>query len=200
MCDLVLLLLAAGQSRRMRGEDKLLQEVEAMPLLRRQALAALDTGVPVLVALPPGGSELAARRRAALDGLEITEVAVADADKGMGHSLAAAARAAPEGAGLIVLNADMPGIGATELQALITARGTAPERIWRGADSAGRAGHPVLFPARLRPELAGLTGDRGAKALIAREGAILVPLPGDAATLDLDTPEDWAAFRARGTG
>ena len=45
-----LVLLAAGASRRMRGADKLLEPVDDEPLLRRQARAALASGVgPVAV-------------------------------------------------------------------------------------------------------------------------------------------------------
>ena len=192
MDEVVILLLAAGASSRMRGADKLLQRVDGEALLRRQARAALATGCRVLVALPPQ----AGPRGTALDGLEVERVAVADAAAGMGHSIAAGARAAAGVAGLMVVNADMPGLGAAELRAVLDAAEAGPGRIWRGMSASGVPGHPVLFPARLLGDLAGLTGDQGARALIAREGAVLVPLPGDAAVLDLDTPEDWAAWQA----
>lgn len=45
-----ILILAAGASRRMCGQDKLLQVVDGMPLLRRQVLMAQATGHPVCVA------------------------------------------------------------------------------------------------------------------------------------------------------
>ena len=192
MTDVAILLLAAGSSSRMRGTDKLLETVDSIPLLRRQALAALASGVPVLVALPqPAGA-----RGAALDGLALQLVPVADAAQGMARSLAAGARAAPAGAALMVLAADMPGIGAAEILAVLNAFRSDPDRIWRGT-SGDLPGHPVIFPARLRPDLAALTGDQGARAIVAREGANGVPLPGDAATLDLDTPEAWADWRRR---
>ncbi len=196
MSDVVILLLAAGASTRMRGADKLMQQLEGRPLLRRQAMAALATGARVLVALPPGGGA----RAAALDGLPVETVEVADAASGMGHSIAAGARAAGHPSGLMVLNADMPGIGTAEMAAVIAAHQAVPTRIWRGMSAAGGPGHPVLFPGSLVGELTRLTGDRGARDIIARDGAVLVPLPGDAAVLDLDTPEDWAAWRARQTG
>ena len=117
----------------------------------------------------------------------------------MGHSLAAGARAAVRAGagGLLVLNADLPEIGTAELQTVLAAQAAAPEAIHRGSTAAGEAGHPVLFPARLLDELTRLSGDSGARVLVAREGAQPVLLPGRAAVLDLDTPEDWAAWRAR---
>ena len=190
--DVVIVLLAAGASRRMHGADKLLEPVGGQPLLRRQAAAALATGARVLVALPPD----APARGRALDGLGVETVLVADAADGMGHSLAAAARAAGPDQPLMVVPADMALIGAAEMTALIAAARSGPNRIWRGLAAGGRPGHPVVFPARLQPLLAALTGDQGARDLLGAEAAVLVPLKGDAALLDLDTPEDWTAFRA----
>jgi molybdenum cofactor cytidylyltransferase len=45
-----------------------------------------------------------------------------------------------------------------------------------------------------------LTGDTGAREVLKRHSdrVHLVPLKGDRALTDLDTPEDWAAWRARG--
>lgn len=64
----------------------------------------------------------------------------------------------------------------------------------------GTPGHPVVLPRRLFPSLLELRGDQGARALLAQEeeSLRLIPLPGANATTDLDTAEDWAAWRARG--
>jgi CTP:molybdopterin cytidylyltransferase MocA len=168
-----------------------MEPIGGQPLLRRQTEAALRTGARVIVALPPD----APGRLRALEGLAAETVTVPDAAQGMGHSLAAAARAAGPGLALMVLPADMALIGTAEMTALIAAARSGPERVWRGLSARGTPGHPVVFPARLQMQLAGLTGDRGARDILDAEAAVLVPLKGDAATLDLDTPEDWAAFR-----
>ncbi|MEE8454751.1 MAG: nucleotidyltransferase family protein, partial [Limibaculum sp.] len=64
---------------------------------------------------------------------------------------------------------------------------------------AGRPGHPVLFGRRFFELLRALEGDRGARSLIEDDPEFLVDvvLPGAAAATDLDTPEDWDAWRAR---
>jgi CTP:molybdopterin cytidylyltransferase MocA len=56
-----------------------------------------------------------------------------------------------------------------------------------------------LFGRRFFETLAGLTGDRGAREVLreAAEFVTDVPTPGRAAVVDLDTPEDWAAWRAQ---
>jgi molybdenum cofactor cytidylyltransferase len=188
-----ILLLAAGASSRMRGSDKLLEHVGGEPLLRRQAKAALATGARVLVALPPGRPG----RDEALDGLAVEVVPVPNAADGLGHSIAAATRAASGAVGLMLVPADMVLIDTPAMTTVLEGFATAPERIWRGMTADGDPGHPVMFPARLFADLERLSGDRGARSLIDREAALMVPLAADAAILDLDTPEDWAAFRAR---
>ena len=74
----------------------------------------------------------------------------------------------------------------------------APETlILRGTDTKGTRGHPIVFDACLRPEFADLTGDSGGADILRRHKDRIeyVRLPADHATLDLDTPEDWAAYR-----
>lgn len=190
---LVLLLLAAGGSSRMRGGDKLTEEVGEMPLLRRQALAALAACPDVIVVLPPDRPA----RATALEGLAVRKVIAEDAREGMSASLRAGLRVA-EGKGALVLPADMPELGAAELALMAGAFRETPDRILRGA-SGDTPGHPVIFPADLWPALMRMTGDQGGREVIAanRDRVRLIPLPGRAALTDLDTPEDWAAWRAR---
>lgn len=185
-----LVLLAAGASRRMEGRDKLLEPVEGLPLLRRQARAALAAGLgPVAVTLPPDRP----LRAAALAGLEVTPLPVPEAATGMAASLRAAALWA-QGAALMVVPADMPDLTTEDFVSLARAcDGVAPLRA-TAAD--GTPGHPVIFPAALLPLFAALTGDEGARPLLRQHPPRLHPLPGRHALTDLDTPADWAAWRA----
>ena len=59
----------------------------------------------------------------------------------------------------------------------------------------GRGGHPVILPPKLVARLASLEGDKGAAGLLSGSDVILVPFEDDRALLDLDTPEDWDAWR-----
>ena len=192
-----ILILAAGASSRMRGADKLLQPVGPQPMLRHIAEQALATGAPVTVTLPP---DAAARTEAVAD-LPLQIVRVPDAGAGMSRSIARGIAALDPGAGardgLMILPADMPDLSAQALSSLIARFQTDPLLILRGGTADGQPGHPVLFPRDLWPSLAALTGDEGGRAVLqANQGRIrVIALPGPMAILDLDTPEDWAAWR-----
>ncbi len=188
MTDLTILIPAAGASSRMRGQDKLLQHVADEPILRRQAHMALSLA-PVIVTLRDPDPE----RRAALDGLTVKILAVPDAALGMSASFRAVADIQ---SAVMVLPADMPDLTAADLASMITAFRAAPDQILRGSANA-TPGHPVIWPRALVPGFAQLHGDEGARALLRQHPVRLHPLPDAHALTDLDTPEDWAAWRAR---
>lgn len=183
-----ILVLAAGASRRMRGEDKLLRAIDGTPLILRAVQAACAASGNVVVALPPEPG-----RGAWLSDLPATLVEVPD--RSMSASIANGVAACPAGAVLIHL-ADMPEIGAEDLLAMVEAwrGGIAP--ILRAASKDGQPGHPVVFDASLRPELMALRGDAGARPLLGRHAVDTHRLPGNHALIDLDTPEDWDAWNA----
>lgn len=186
-----ILLLAAGRSTRMGGRDKLMEDIDGQPLLRLMASRALKAGVRLRVVLGPGQTE----RRAALEGLALDIVEAAGSD-GMAASIRAGV-AGLSGPVLIAL-CDMPEIMARDLYLMVTLHARDPRMILRAASADGRPGHPVLFPADLLGELARLKGDAGAKDILMREQArvTLLPLEGERALIDLDTPEAWQAWRA----
>lgn len=195
-----ILVLAAGASSRMRGRDKLLQPINGKPILRIVADVAVATTAPVLVALPQGASA----RRDALNGCHVQIVDVPDATRGMSRSIIQGVRALLAGTpgaqdGLMILPADMPGFSANALSDLISRFRAEPELIWRGSTLDGTAGHPAIIPREFWPELLQITGDEGGRSVLKRHAdrIRLVPLPGQMAVLDLDTPEDWAAFLGR---
>lgn len=199
MSSLLILIPAAGQSSRMRGDDKLLRVVDGQPLLARQVARARDTGQKVLVTLP---CDRPARRDAIAHLAQPDKVTLQpiDGSEGMSASLRAGATACletPNHAGLMIALPDMPDIATADLNRMIAAFHDQPDRVCRAATPDGRAGHPVILPRRLCPALANLTGDTGAKAILATETPHVVAFSDDRALRDLDTPEDWQAWEAR---
>jgi len=185
-----IILLAAGASSRMRGADKMLEPVGDAPLLRVMAGRAQKAG-RLRVVLPRENEA----RAQALQGIAC-EIVTVPADQDMSISLKAGVRGVT-GPVLIVL-ADMPEVTAHDMHLMIALSQQAPKAILRAAGQDGRPGNPVLFPADLVPDLQAIQGDKGARDLLKRHGARvhLIPLPGQNALTDLDTPEEWAAWRA----
>lgn len=186
---MALVLLAAGASSRMGARDKLLEIIETETLLRRQARAALTAGLgPVAVTLPPDRP----LRAAALAGLAVMPLPVPEAATGMSASLRAAADWA-QGHALMVIPADMPDLTSEDFRSLANAfDGETP---LRACTADGMPGHPVLFPAYLLPLFGALCGDDGARTILRDHPPRLHPLPGQNALTDLDTPQDWDAWR-----
>jgi CTP:molybdopterin cytidylyltransferase MocA len=192
---IAIILPAAGASRRMRGADKLLQDVDGVTLLHLMAARACAVSDSVLVTLPSADHP----RAGVLDGLPVQRIMVPDAAEGMAASLRYAARnLPPEVRGMMILPADMPDITEGELTRIINSFGRDPDAIHQGS-SVDSPGHPVLFPADCVPLFATLTGDQGARPIIQAKThrRRLVPLPGQSAITDLDTPEAWQEWRAR---
>ncbi len=156
---------------------------------------ALATDLPVAIALPPDRPA----RAAALQGLAVTRLTVPDAAEGMAASIRAGAAVLPPDTGLLLLLADLPEITTEDLRRLIAAWHETPGLILRATSQTGTPGHPVIFPPWAIPDLATLTGDTGARDVLRRHHSRTrhIALPGDHATTDLDTPEDWAAWRSR---
>ncbi|WP_308915132.1 NTP transferase domain-containing protein [Jannaschia sp. LMIT008] len=186
--DPAIVILAAGRSSRMRGADKLLEDVGGTPLILRAVRAACAAVAEVIVVLP-------ATDRTRRSWLTDTPARIVDvADGGMSASIAAGIAACRGEAAMLHL-ADMPEIDATALGLVAAAWRTGDGPVLRAATSDGRPGHPVVFDRSLFPDLSALAGDGGARAVVARHGGAIVRLPGTAALVDLDTPEDWAAWR-----
>ncbi len=191
MADPVILLLAAGASTRMRGADKLLETVDNQPLLRLMAGRCIKAGRTRVVLGPTQ-----AARRDALDRLEV-EIVEATAPDGMAASIRAGVNGLKDNDIMIVL-ADMPEITAADLHLLLGLHGQGLSPILQAASEDGKPGQPVVFASKYLRHLGNLQGDGGAKPILkahARDVA-LIPLPGRRAVTDLDTPEDWAAWRA----
>ncbi len=176
----------------MRGRDKLLEPVEGMPLLRRQALAALTTGCPVVVTLPKGDTA----RTKALQGLALRIEHIADPTEGMSASLRHVAQLLAPDQSLGLLLPDVPGITCgdilTVLEAFRTGGETRPTRA--GIEGTDTPGTPLFLPYAIAQHLTALTGEQTGRDLL-KGKTTLVRFPDDRAIRDLDTPEDWAAWR-----
>ncbi|RUM07883.1 nucleotidyltransferase family protein [Rhizobium chutanense] len=193
--SVAIVILAAGKASRMGkgGKHKLLAEFDGVPLVRRCALTALGSdAAAVIVVTGHRRPEI----EAALGGLPLVLVENPDYANGMASSLIAglSSKRANGTDGILVMLADMPGISVAHLNALISAfRSAGGEAVVR-AVSCGKPGNPVVLPRSLDQAVLRLEGDVGARDIIATSGLPVLDVEvGDAAHLDVDTPDDILA-------
>ncbi|MFN8123272.1 MAG: nucleotidyltransferase family protein [Thermoleophilia bacterium] len=185
------LLLAAGSSRRM-GRPKQLIAIAGRPLVVHAVDALRDGGVQdVLVVLGAAAEDVAAVLPAGVR----TVVNPAHAT-GQASSLRAGLAALDDGVDAVVaMVCDRPGVTAAAVRDVVAAASAHPRFPAAAARYDDVRGHPVLLRRELFPELAALTGDTGARAILGRVPVLDVPVPGPAPP-DVDTPEDLAAAQA----
>jgi len=183
-------LLAAGRGTRFGG-DKLLARLasgdvagEAVGVV---ALRHLRRAVPDVIAVVRDDDRALAAELGA-NGARI--VRCANADDGMGASLACAVQATADATGWLVALADMPWISAATIErvgAAVTAGAPVAAPFYRG-----ERGHPVGFSASCYSALAALTGDEGAKAIVGahRDRVVRIDVDDAGIVRDVDTPGD----------
>ena len=181
-------LLAAGRGGRFGG-DKLLAVLPDGECIGATAVRHLLSAVhEVIAVVRPEDAALAAALGA--NGAHI--VRCASADKGMGESLACAVQARPAAAGWLVALADMPWIERATIARVAAA--LTDGAIVAAPFHRGMRGHPVGFGNACYASLAALTGDEGAKTIVAahRDRVTRIDVDDPGILRDIDTREDLA--------
>ncbi len=190
------LLLAAGSSSRMGGPHKLRALFDGVPLIAR-AVGVLSSGLshaPIVVLGHDADGMLKL-----LAGTDAQTVINPDYAEGLSTSLRLGIGAVPSSSdGVLIHLADMPALTVADMSKLndsfLKAGGAAIVRATHG----GKRGNPVILPRSVFHQVAKLTGDMGARAIIESFGGIIIDVElGLAASLDVDTPE--AVIAAGGT-
>lgn len=184
------LILAGGAGRRFGG-GKLLADLAGAPVIRRVAERVTAAGFAETV-LVTGADD--APLRAALADCPVRTLHAQGWAEGMAATLRTGIAAlAPEARGVCVFLGDMPLVPMTLCPVLAAAAQhagyAARPRV------SGEPGHPVAFTRGAFADLAALTGDRGATALLASrpEAVAYCDTADSGALFDIDTPADLAA-------
>ncbi len=191
------IVLAAGQSRRMRQINKLLQEVDGKPMVARVVDTVLAAGISHLVVVTGHQAPLV---EAALSGRNIRFAHNPEYAEGLSTSLRyglAALSGDVEGA-LICLG-DMPWIKTAHLHKLMGAFNPAEGRAICLPTTRGKRGNPNLWSRQFFGDMARITGDVGARHLIGEYADLVteVPIEDDAIFVDVDDPAALAAARKK---
>jgi molybdenum cofactor cytidylyltransferase len=186
--------LAAGRSERFgAGRHKLAQPLGASSVLAQTLARAIASHLRTVVVTTEAFVDVARSSVAARDVVVLPDLASdGSASLGMGTSIAAGVRASADSAGWLVLPGDMPLVQSATLLAVARAL---DHHAVAYAQHGGRRGHPVGFAAELYPELTELSGDEGARRIIARYPAFAVDLDDPGILVDIDTEDDLDALR-----
>jgi len=187
------IVLAAGFARRM-GRQKLLLDLKGKPVVRWTVEAVLPHVDDCVVVT---GQDDAAVR-AALTDLAVRFVVNPRPQDGQGSSIAAGAAALkPWTAAALVVLGDQPMTPPRVMVALLAAQRERGRAI-AAPSYRGTRGTPVLFTADVFPELRALTGDAGARVVVAARPERVEVVEFDIAMpADVDTPEDFARLHVQ---
>lgn len=184
-------ILAAGAARRF-GAQKLVAPYESSTIIRRVVDNVRQSGARRLVVVVGSAGDPV---RAALEGLDVTFAVNRVAGAGMSTSIVTGVTALEgDTAAVLIALGDQPTIDGGVMATLIGR--------WRAGGGPivapryrGQRGNPVLFDRTLFAALRDLTGDRGARDLIAAdpERVTLVDVAA-APPLDVDTASDYEAL------
>ncbi len=184
------IVLAAGPGSRFGGaRHKLLQPWRGGTTVLEATLEnAVASHLPVVVVTTESLAEVARRHVAARDVVVLpsADSAAASLPLGVGFSIASGVSASPNAPGWLVVPADMPLIQPPTMRAVAQQLKKHPVVF---AQHGGRSGHPVAFAAELYSELVTLTGDDGARRVVARYPSHGLVVDDEGALLDVDTPE-----------
>jgi molybdenum cofactor cytidylyltransferase len=192
------ILLAAGNSRRFGTTNKLLVQIDGLPLIRRVAEEILRSEIPVIVVT---GCD---RRliEQALSDLTVCFVHHAHWPNGMGSSISAGVGALrPETEGVIIVPGDMPFLTTAVIRTLIQ-EFEAGDRISVvfPVTPAGEQRNPVVWPRQFFSQLKSLSGPGGGKALLKTHfsESRAVRLDDEMVLQDVDTPDDMPVSLSAG--
>jgi molybdenum cofactor cytidylyltransferase len=189
----VIVLAAGTGSRFVAPGHKLTQRVGSSTVLGSTLRHAIASHLPVVVVTTASLADTARRHVASRDVVVLPDAGTPGPQPlGMGFSIAAGVAARPDATGWLVLPGDMPMVQTSTLLAVASALEHHPVAY---AQHRGRRGHPVGFSTELYSELVTLSGDEGARRLVARYPAHGVEVDDAGVLIDVDTEADLEQVR-----
>ena len=189
----VVVLAAGTGSRFSASRHKLTQRLGASSILGSTLRHAIASHLPVVVVTTHALADVARRHVASRDVVVVPAVGTPGPEPlGMGYSIAIGVAARPQASGWLVLPGDMPMVQTSTLLEVARALDHHPVAY---AQHKGLRGHPVGFAAELYSELVTLSGDEGARRLVARYPAQGVEVDDPGVLIDVDTEADLEQLR-----
>jgi len=186
------IILGGGRSTRMGLTNKLTSDFDGKPMIAHVADAALSSKADGIILVTGHEKENVLK---ALAGRPMSYAHNPDYADGLSTSIKAGIKAAteldPPVDAAVILLGDMPLITADLINRLIDARDPADDKFICVPVVGKKRGNPVLWDASFFNDLLNLSGDVGAKTLMAQNSDLVceVPVDTDAPLTDFDTPD-----------
>ena len=186
------IVLAAGSSSRMEGANKLLLPWQKQCVLQVVVERICEVGLGEVVVVT-GHQRIEVEE--ALSHYPVRLVHNPKFAEGMAASIRVGVEAAIGEQGYLFALGDMPKIAGTTM--LKVAEALKSREAIAMPVSNGRRGHPVAIGSAHRAALLALTGDRGARPVLAKNAAnvVEVPVEDEGIFVDVDTQESYRAAR-----
>ncbi len=193
MENVALILLAAGQSKRL-GKPKQLLKWKGKTLLEHLIGAGAKSRCSSLTVVISPKLDLHAIRQ---DEMPVRVVTNPNPEAGMGNSIALGVgnvmELKPPPDAIMIMLVDQPLVTTHAINNIIDAWKIAGQPIIASSYE-DNFGPPALFEKKYFPELLLLKGDQGAKSIMLRNKEYLHLIPFVGGLVDVDTPEDWESF------
>ncbi len=195
--DIHAVLLAAGRSERMGPNNKLLLNVDGIPLVRKSAINILNSNVTSMTVVTGFDENKIVN---ALSGLNVNFVKNINFREGLSSSLKAGlANITPTPSAVIICLADMPKIQPEHINQLI--ENFDPLKGWEICilTNNGKRGNPVLIGSRFFPYIFETSGDFGAKQVMKQHSDKIVEVEIGTSDIhfDIDTQDEYENFTTR---
>ena len=196
--DIHAVLLAAGRSERMGRNNKLLLNVDGIPLVRKSAINILNSNVTSMTVVTGFDENKIVN---ALNGLNVNFVKNINFREGLSSSLKAGlANITPTPSAVIICLADMPKIQPEHINQLI--ENFDPLKGWEICipTNNGKRGNPVIIGSRFFPYIFETSGDFGAKQVMKQHSDKIVEVEIGTSDIhfDIDTQDEYDNFTTSG--
>ena len=182
------ILLAAGQSKRMLGENKLIKKIHNIPLIKHSVQNILASSIDELIIVVGYQKEIIKDTIDKDD--KIKFVFNEDYKSGIGSSIKMGIKNLSEKTEFFfICLGDMPNIKKQTYNKIIEVKNNKEIIV---PTYKGKRGNPILFSKKMKNELMLIKGDVGAKKILElnKEKIFTVPIEDDGIIIDYDTKLD----------
>ncbi|MBT3938731.1 MAG: nucleotidyltransferase family protein, partial [Pelagibacterales bacterium] len=188
------IILAAGQSKRMLKDNKLLIKINKQTMLERMIFTSLNSNANNTVLVLGYQSDII---QEIIQNNNITTVINTDYKKGLSSSLQCGISALPDDCdAAIIILADMPNIDNQVINRMINSFNPSKNNSIIIPTFNGKKGNPILLARKFFPDILRVKGDKGAKDIIInnKKSILEIPQKNSSVLNDIDTKEDLSLY------